>query len=620
MTLFGSMRNITDSPAVNGIKARWWPWALALLGVALLGFVFWAAKQGWPLARAIEDAEPEFKTDRFTVAYAKWGTYYASLGNGILFLILAATWRWWGRPLADRPARVLPPIGKWGWAFLLISLVVGGWLRWERAGLSLYNDEAHTFKRYVAGDFRPSDQKWRQVPWLKTFFFNKVGNNSSPCSVLSRVSYETWAKATKAAPGAVSERAIRFPSIVASLLGCVLLWATARRLWGNYAAAAVAILSAVHFWMVRYGNEGRGYGLTLLGLGLIFYGLCRAWETPRWRWWLVFAVGQWLCLYSFSGSIYFILVLNLGLLGKLAWRVWKHNEPKETLLRPIVALTAAAMLTLQLMLPTLPQLVAAINALDSLKGPMGWPWFKDVVSGLSSGLSFEDVGGGHEYAYVLSQFTGRWVLAVSLTVLLVTGFWRVLRGEFLAKLICLAGLISIPLSWVMMGARELYLLPWYVICALPGILLLLAGNFAIGKGKARYLSLVAGIALVVSWLGVNHLLAGRPKESVRETYEFVRGAPDGANRLFGSYKSDVDAYDKKHFPWDSVAEFETLLEKARREHAELWIAYTREPALKTQFPAILARLQDPAEFQLVKTFPPMDEAQFTHYVLKWVGK
>jgi hypothetical protein len=612
------MQNITDSPSIIGMKARWLPWVLALLGVALLAFVFWATKQGWHLARAIEDAEPEFKTDRFTVA--KWGTYFASLGNGLLFLLLAVTWRWWSRPLAERPARALTPVGKWGWAVLLGSLVVGGWLRWERAGLSFYNDEAHGIKRFVTGDFRPSDQKWRQVTWLKTFFFNKTANNSAPFSVLSRISNETWAKATQAATGAVSERAIRLPSIVASLLGCVLLWATARRLWGNYAAAAVALLSAVHFWMVRYGNEGRGYGLTLLGLGLVFYALCRAWETPRWRWWLIFATGQWLCLYSFSGSFYCILVLNLGLFGKLAWRVWKHGEAKETLLRPIVALTAAAMLTLQLMLPTLPQLITAINTLDSLKGPMGWPWLKDVLSGLSSGLSFEDVGGGHQYAYVLSQFAGRWVLVASLALLLVMGLWRVLRGEFLVKLICLAGLISAPLSWVIMGSRGLYLHPWYMIYALPGLLLVLAGNFASCKGKTRCISLAAGIALVVSWLGVNYHLAGRPKESVRETYEFVRGAADGAKRLFGSYKSDVDTYDKQHFPWDSVAEFESLLAKARNEQAELWISYTREPALKSQFPAILARLHDPAEFQLVKTFPPMDEEQFTHYVLKWVGK
>jgi hypothetical protein len=30
-------------------------------------------------------------------------------------------------------------------------------------------------------------------------------------------------------------------------------------------------------------------------------------------------------------------------------------------------------------------------------------------------------------------------------------------------------------------------------------------------------------------------------------------------------------------------------------------------------------LHDPAEFELVKTFPPMDEVQFTHYVVKWRG-
>ena len=603
-------------------KARgvWLPILLLLLGLGALAFAFWAGRQGWGLARAIEEAETEFKTDRFTMAYAKWGTYWAAMANGFLLLGLAATWRWWRGEIADREETKLPPVGKWGWIVLAASLLVGGWLRWERAGLSLYNDEAHSFKRYVAGDFRVSDHKWRQVTWLKTFFYNKVANNSFPSSALERLSYEAWLKTSHSKPGTVNERALRFPVILASMLGCVLLWATARRLWGNSAAVAVAMLSAVHFWMVRYGNEARGYSLAMLGVALMAYALTRVWHTHRWRWWLLFALGQWLCLYSFSGSLYFVFILNIGLLGNLALRVWRRAEPKEVLYRPLVAISLAAILTIQLMLPALPQLAAAITGLDSLKGPMGWLWVKDIVAYLGSGLSCNNVGGGHDYPSVLMQFPGRWALIPCALLLLGSGLVRVWRGGALVRIICLPGLASIPLSWAIMSAKGVFLLPWYVLSALPGLLMVMAANFAPSTGKFRVISRVAAVVLVGSWLWVNAHVSGIPKENVRATFEFVRSGPDGAKRLFGSFKSDVDAYDSHHVPWDNAQEFEALLERARAEQAELWIAYTREPLLITQLPAIHARLHDPAEFQLMKTFPPMDEAQFTHYVLKWIGK
>ena len=200
------------------------------------------------------------------------------------------------------------------------------------------------------------------------------------------------------------------------------------------------------------------------------------------------------------------------------------------------------------------------------------------------------------------------------------GIWRVFRAGFLVKVICLAGLIPIPFAWAIMSSRGLFLLPWYVIFALPGLLLIVAANFDRPSGNSRWIVWVAGTLLACSLYGVNLHLAGRGRESVRDTLEFVRNSSSAEVRLFGSFKSDVDTYDKRHVLWDTAAEFEALLERARKEHAELWIAYTREHLIKSQLPAVQARLHDSAEFELVKIFPPMDEQQFTHYLFKWRGQ
>ena len=616
----------TDRPA------RLWSVILVVAGVVMLGFVLWAGKD-WRTARQVVDAlelEGKSDTEKFTVGYAKWGTYWAAMINGVLCLGLGLTTRWWlgGGNVGGEKVR-LPRVGKWGWAMLAVALVLGGVLRWHRTELSFYNDEAHCFKRYIVGTARVDPKnptgglKWRAVSWLKTFFFNQVGNNAVPASALGRISHAAWLGMAKAAPGTVNERAVRLPGVLASLGGIVFLWMTARRLFSTAAAGWVALLAASHFWMVRFGNEARGYALTLLALSAMGYFLCRARESQQWRWWVGFGLMQFLTLWSFSGAIYFVAVLDGLLLLMAGIGVLKGGRPAATLLRPLVGMMLGGMLTLQLMLTTLPQLVAAIQVSPAMRGVMEAGWWRDVMSGLSSGLRWE-TGTGSLREGFLSKHPWMALLWVNGLGLLAVGLWNLRRAGSLPRVLCLAGLAAIVLGWVAMSARGLFLHQWYVLYALPGLMLLCGRAFPdADAAKPWAVRLASGSAalLVAFHLVVNFQLWDQGKENIRASMQSMPKSP----ALLGALYSDVDAYDKSTIALSQKSEeqaaagLEALIAIAGDAGLPLFIDFTHRDLLARQMPGVLARLENPAEFKLVATFPTFDEPQFHHYLVEWVG-
>lgn len=602
-------------------RAVWVRSGLLLLGILLLVFV--AKTRGdWSLARQTFDTSGRTDTNEFTMAYAKWGTFIAAFLNGVILLFLAATGKWWldRNPGVDVKETKVAPASKICLGVLAIALVVGGWLRWDRADVSFYNDEAHTFRRYVAGEWRndkKGELKWFQVSWLKTMFYNQVGNNSTPCSALARVSYETWSKATKAEPGAVNERAVRFPTIVASLGAIVFLWLLARRLISNEAAGWVALLSAGHFWMVRYGNEARGYGLTLLAISAMFYFIHRALEANKWRWWIAMGLAQFLCLWAFTGAVYFVMVLDILILIERLWSVKKKRVGKAAFWRPFVGMILGAMLTLQLMVPTLPQLVAAVNALDSMHGRMGAEWWEDLGSGLSAGLPWKQHG---EVNPNFIGMAGPIGLAMELltALLVVVGIAALISAKENRKFViwmAAASFGAILLSWAMMSSNGMYLHYWYVIYALPALLLLLTG--AMAWAKARWL--VGGLlSAVLAFHGHAFLLQrGNTKEEIKPAVLLVRdGTPAASNRLIGRLFSDADVYDKNTVLVKDMKGLDDLIGVAKSTGKELWIIYTRRATMAVQMPEILNRLENAAEFERVQEFHGNDETLFSQHVVK----
>ncbi|MEZ5303088.1 MAG: hypothetical protein R3F11_20970 [Verrucomicrobiales bacterium] len=128
--------------------------------------------------------------------------------------------------------------GAYVWAVMGLVLPPG-WRQVPRLDLSLYNDEAYNFRRYIAGEYRvPKDapegagETWRQMRWTQTLWGNDFGNNGVLFSSLARLSYDGWKAARGLADGEVYEPALRLPALLAGLIFIPVAALVSRRVSG----------------------------------------------------------------------------------------------------------------------------------------------------------------------------------------------------------------------------------------------------------------------------------------------------------------------------------------------------------------------------------------------------
>lgn len=624
--------NVPDSTSPrerNGI-ARRFTWVLGVLAVV---FAVFAAVTGSTWMQALKQVR---EGDKFELLpYIKAGLWWASAVNALLSAVLAATARWWAR--GSSPGSLPMPSAKLtrcAWLGLLLILAGAGALRWARLDLSFYNDEAHTFRRYIAGRFSQTKDekvKWKPVDWVDTIWLNEVGNNLMPCSIFGRLSYDAWLKLAHKPTGTVSETAVRLQAWLSGMASLVVLWLLARRILPPAAAWWVLILAALHPWMVRYATEARGYGFLMLGVALAFYFLQRALEDERWRWWLGFGFAQFLCLWAFPGAVYFLASLDGLTLLRQGW-AWKKRRGEMTLLlRPLVGLALAGMLTLQVMLPSMLQLMGAMRVLDSLKGSLNWVWWTDTLSGLGFGIRGLDQDATNPQNLALSRLLHDqpllWVLIVMAAGLLVIGLVELLRRPGAAWILALVGPLAVVLSWAAMSAQGKYLHPWYLLYAVPGMILAWAaapgwftrwrefGPQALGK--------VALPVLGLFWFSLDLHYARVGKENVRGLAEAALGEKytplwqlPHPKRVFAAMLSDANLYD----PWVRVIKtnahedgtLDGLIAEARKDHRELFVSVGHVGI--DDSPKLLERLKTSGEFEPVATLWGLDEDQFTHHL------
>ena len=207
-----------------------------------------------------------------------------------------------------------------------------------------------------------------------------------------------------------------------------------------------------------------------------------------------------------------------------------------------------------------------------------------------------------------------------LWLLIALGAGNLFRAQAVTRLLTFSGLLAIVIGWASMTAKGLYLHHWYVLYALPGILLLCGQAFSASLLWGRIASVAAALAITFN-LSVNLLLWNNSKENIRAVQEALTQSP----AILGALFSDVDAYDKNttlisQKSAAATADLEALILKAQTENLPLFINYTRRNLIAAQMPEVLNRLENPQEFALVAIFEGFDEPQFTHYLLRWTGR
>jgi 4-amino-4-deoxy-L-arabinose transferase-like glycosyltransferase len=378
-------------------------------------------------------------------------------------------------------------ISRWG-TVLLLTLAFG--LRMARiSGRSLWYDEAFAV---LYGSLDHADMVYGTVTPVEG------AGAADVHPLLYYFSLHAWMGVVGGSPFAA-----RFFSVLLGMLTVALLWRLAAWCFGRRTGLAVGVLAAVNPFHVAYSQEARMYALLGFATVLAAWGLLRALEEGRFRWWGAYVLGAALTLYAHNLGAFVLIALNL--LAVLRRRWWRR----------------------------LPALVLAGLAALVLYGP----WMIGVLPGQ---LGFI------ERAYWLSPpGAGEAIRALMMPVLTlyedVRAFWLLGVGFFVSVLVLVLLILRawrtrsraswfVVLCWVPVGALFLVAQwrPVYLERALlPSALFYLVaiGWLLAQGGLPRWLSLGLSTALLLVTSGMlwNHYTyTGFPRPPFREAVAYLQ--------------------------------------------------------------------------------------------------
>jgi Dolichyl-phosphate-mannose-protein mannosyltransferase len=558
--------------------------------------------------------------------YARWGSWWAAVGNGVVALGLAVTVRLWaGRelPMVDEPCRV-PRHFWWTLAIILLTAVA---VRWPRMNLGLYNDEAYNHRRYTVGEFK--EGKLQLVKWSQTVWGNQMGNNGPLYSIASRACYAATVALSggKLVPPQPSECALRVPSLIGGVASLFVIALIGLRLAGPRTGMAAAFLGALHPWHVRYSTEARAYGMVLLFSALALLAMIHAVRTGRWRWWLVLALSEFLLMWSFAGAIYFCAGLNLAaLVGR-----WRQDGLRWR--RLLVANVFAGMLYLQLFLPCVPQIKQAMATYPIFRMGVGAHWLIEAPSYAIFGLAWNDDDPGNPANLTLSRLIAEApaLTSVASFFLVLAGALGVLRLRRLGggSILSLGTLLAFGLAFLISAFTRSVLLSWYVIylvpavmvmigCGLAGVTLRLQHRLAGERisALATFFAAFAALGFYGRGLGV---VMTHGKGACREAVRTMQAEPQSIKVALTAL-TNANVYDPSVISIDGDDELQALMAQAHREHRSLYVTYGHAAEAADTHGPIMTILHDSGTFDLVRSIPGLEESQFTHWVWRWNGR
>jgi hypothetical protein len=594
-------------------------WAVVLLAMLIGQGVILSKMDRSAVAKRIAKAEKKISVDeadreqRIYKAIAlqdfvQSGLWYGAAMGMCVAGVLLVTVKWWSR-LLPAGVGVSPPSRSIGmWLFLIAMVGLG--VRLPRMDLSLYNDEAYNFTRYTHGQFKPDkmtgDPVFKAASWEKSIWGNQFGNNGMLFTILSRLSYEFGEDAPV---GKVKEARLRMPSLVAGVASIGVIGWCAFLCFGHRAGLLGALLAALHPWHVRYSTEARCYGLVLLFAALVLVALILAVRDKRWRWWVLFLLSQFLCLWAYIGAVYYLVVVNVAVL------VWMVKSERALLPRWLVASALSAVLYLQVATPALPQIKHAAATSGTLKGYVGVDTTLDILSYLTLGMPMADrvpenpwnpawgkigAAGGVGFTLVMAGLIASMVL-----------IWR-RKGSGL--FVAASGGMAVVLAILVSNGLGSVLHRWYVIYSLPAFVVVLAIGVDQLWGKRRWLGVTLLCVLLGSFMFPLVGYQRQGKEQLREIAEYVR-AGDAKRPLLAAFWSDT-VYDPNIIFTPTLRDLKAAVERAESESRTLFVEFAHRELALADSAELVNFVEKSDVFVHVRDFPGFEESQFTHHLYR----
>lgn len=552
----------------------------------------------------------------------------AAAVDAVILLAAAALAPWLLRqaPLQNTPAH--GPPARQVPRRLVMAVIAGvmlgsAVLNAPRLDQSLWSDEEFSMSHFMVGEFEQEKDgtlSWHTVPWARAFWDHRVPNNHAAYSVLAKAALAGFQPSTGAGDWFFSEWRLRLPAFLAGLLALPVLYLLLKELGLPWAGLAAVVLMAAHPWLVRYSTGARGYGLTLLLWPAAGLFLLMGLRTGRWRWWLGFGLSETLLLWSWTGMVHWLLLLNAAATGL----IFTSRDPavRFQIRRWTAAGALAAFCYMPLGLPMLPQLQAWM-ATGRAKAPgIASSWLADSLSWLLTGESWRSpdpanaLSPGRLESLINHPVpTVIWFTAGALAAVWgLVVFWRHSRETrwFLAAML-------LPLGTLFAQATVTgnLLIPWYACPLLPAAVMLMAG-IAETACRVRWTApaaILPAVTVLVSGHRMRGLLRQNEMEPNRAATILTRTIvnplhPDyGKGTITAQFSCRRPGYDPGCREIESAADLEVLQREAAAEGWDLYVNIGDAGVAVQRWPDIMAILAALGQFHPPSILPGMDHAQ-----------
>ncbi len=596
---------------------RKWRIVLSLVFAILVLFLVVSPKP-WPV---LEGGASEPKLKDVVRAY----TWWAMMINAVVVLILTALCPWWSGAKAlggtTAVAGMLKP--RWFWPLVCFAMLVSAGFAYQRLNHSLWDDEEYALRRAVMGTYKEGKDGHpvlSHLKWRDTLYSYKKPTNHIFYSVLARVSLGAAALGEKRETLSHLEPAYRLPAFLAGVASVgAIAWILAEFGFAR-AGVGAAFLLALHPWHLRYASEARGYSLVLLMIPLVLVMAKRGVDTGRWLFWAAYGLMHFLLLYTWPGTLYPLLVLNVGMAALFLFRCIPWNRSGKW----FVSLAIAAMVVIQLMLPLVPQVHAYLVASSQNPAKISPGFLSSIFGYLAIGAPWMQRGEG-TYPEIIPWITPHANFAMVPGLLAVAfigvGFVIFAKHSALSLVAAITLLVAPFLALSHACLRNLPIFEWYLVYGILGVCAFLSLG-ADGLGTAlskvppfRKLAFLPATLLIIAYAVISHPIRSwhvqHPIQQIRESVLATRPSlnpedPKQADTITVGLVIAPHVYDAHVLLARSTGTFFNLLQKADAEGKPLYVNTGHPWAAQRECPAQWAAINDRSLFYEPVIFRGLD--------------
>lgn len=623
-------------PRPDAPLRRWFPnvGSAAILGVLLLLVGLLRAAVVAPKALAKARDRWQAMQNHLPDASFKWedatmlGTHLSTMAALVVLGMALATMRWWHPscqpdPIPPAPEKPVPPL--WFLPGLASLLLLAALLRLPLAGGSLWWDELWNIKYATIGEWRqdpasPDNVTFQPSSWSRAAWYYNKPTNHPILTLPSKACHEIWQGLTHPGdPGAFNETVLRLPVLLAGLGAIGLIALLTRRFAGPGAGLVAAAIMALHPWMIRYGVDARGYGMTVCFMALALYSLERATSSITLRtnaWWWTFGACQFFLMWSHVlantavCAALFITAVCLTSFGP-------GPEKGRQIARLVVVNIAAASLLLVAFLPNLMQVLTWGERNDDGNLLTG-SYFLRTLSQITAGMDPPPGAGPPGIPFLpwwgLGLLAGLGILAAG------AGLRQLFRTHGKQAWIPLGVLLGTAGFLILVKAADFFFYHRFVLAASVPLILLVA--VGLSRWRSSGLTGLGLCAFVFLTFPQSRLLMTRSYAPFREITAAMtsQGSSMKAPPLFAGYglgSHVMQAYLPRLRDIRSNAgpALQNLINQARQEGRPLLLALGYEELNRINLPDGFRLLDDPALFRKTGTWHGI-EPEFTFHLFE----